>query len=119
MNVKHHLLQEQANDGTAGSAGGAATTTTLPAQARQAPSAMDLENERVAAIDNLVAANNIDQGIRNLWITSGASMRSISDEILAIMKKRTESQPKLTQVGLTAAETRPDWTSATIFSLNC
>lgn len=82
------------------------TTTTVAAQPRQGPSAMDLENERRSAIDNLCAAGNIDTGIRNVWVTSGASMKAISEEYMGILKKRSESAPKVTQVGLSAGETR-------------
>ncbi len=104
MKLKHRL-QDQANDGTTGSAGGAATTT-VPAQPRQGPTAMDMENDRRAAIDNLCAANNIDAGIRSLWVTSGASMHRISEELLQIIQKRSEGAPKTTQIGLSTQETR-------------
>lgn len=103
-----HRLQEQANDGTAGSAGGGAlgTNNPLPAQPRQGPAAAELEADRVAAIDNLCRANNIDAGIRNVWVTSGASMRSISDELLGILQTRAAAAPKVTAVGLSQQETR-------------
>lgn len=106
MIVKRPLLQDQANDGTTGSAGGAASTNTLPAQARQGASALDLENDRVACIDNLCKANNIDAGMRNVWVTSGASMRAISDEFLKIQQSRADSAPKTTQIGMTSNETQ-------------
>lgn len=108
MYVKRHPLQEQANDGIAGSAGGAASNVanTLPAQPRQGPSALDLENDRVACIDNLCKANNIDAGMRNVWVTSGASMRAISDEFLKIQQSRADSTPKTTQIGMTSNETQ-------------
>jgi HK97 family phage major capsid protein len=103
-----HRLQDQATDGTAGSAGGGAlgTTNTLPAQPRQGPAAAELEADRVASIDNLCRANNIDAGIRNVWVTSGASMRSISDELLGILQTRAAAAPKITAVGLSQQETR-------------
>jgi HK97 family phage major capsid protein len=112
MKQKRHLLQEQANDGITGSNGGGAPVAnqeppaSVPAQPRQGPSALDMENERKAAIVNLCRANNIDPGIQSLWISSGASVRTVSDELLTIIQKRAESQPKVTQVGLTASETR-------------
>lgn len=81
-------------------------TGTTPAQPRQGPSAMEMENDRRIGIENLCKANNIDDGIRNLWITSGASMRVVSDELMAIVAERAKSTPKVTQVGLTPAETK-------------
>lgn len=119
MFTKRHPLQEQANDGAAGSTGGAANGTAnnvqagaangaagLPAQPRQGPTAMEMENDRRTAIENLCRANHIDDGIRSLWVSSGASMRQVSDELLQILQKRAESTPTVTQIGLSEKETR-------------
>lgn len=78
----------------------------LPAQVRQGPSALDLEQDRVKSIDNLCKANNIDPGVRNVWVTSGASIHQISEQLLTILQRRSDAAPKATQVGLTDAETR-------------
>ena len=78
----------------------------LPAQPRQGPSSLDLETERAVSITNLCKANNIDDGIRSMWITSGASVRTVSDELLAIIGQRAANSPKMTQVGLSAKETQ-------------
>lgn len=112
MRKKHPSLQDQANDGTGGSAGGASSNTnqpagnTVPAQARSGPNAMEMETERRTAIENLCKANNIDDGIRSLWVSSGASMLSVSNELMQILQERAKNTPKATQVGLTDKEVR-------------
>ena len=78
----------------------------IPAQPRQGPTAFEIEADRTAFITNICKANNIDEGIRSLWITSGASAKSVSDELLQIISDRAKNTPKLTQVGLTAKETQ-------------
>jgi len=52
------------------------------------PSAVEMNAQRTRAIDNLCKANNIDEGIRNLWVSSGASVEKVSDELLRIMEER-------------------------------
>lgn len=85
---------------------GVSSNSTMAAQPRQGPTAMELENERKSGIQNLCRANSIDPGIEALWITSGATMKKVSDELLEIIQKRAESTPKTTQIGLSSGETR-------------
>jgi len=69
--------------------------------------AFELEQERSAGINNLCRANNIPDNIRDHWISSGASMHRVSDEMLRIMQERGKTNPKSeTLLGLTQQETR-------------
>lgn len=102
----HRSLQEQANDGTAGSAGGAALAT-LPAQAKQGPSAFELEKARTRAIDNVCKISKIDDNIRDHWIGQGLSIDEVADEALRITKERSERLPKVaSRLGLSENETK-------------
>jgi len=68
-------------------------------------SALALENGRRQAIVNLCQANGIADNIRDLWVTSGADLETVSSEMLAIMQKRGEATPKSpAMLGLSAAE---------------
>lgn len=69
--------------------------------------ALDLENERSSGITNLCRANAIPDNIRDLWISSGASMHRVSDELLRIMQERGKNNPKSdAKLGLSNAETK-------------
>lgn len=73
----------------------------------QATRAFELEAERKVGIDNLCRANNIPDNIRDLWITGGASMTRVSDELLRIIQERGKSNPKSdAQLGLSQRESR-------------
>jgi HK97 family phage major capsid protein/HK97 family phage prohead protease len=92
-------------------AGPSADTQVRIEAGRQQPgesaSALQLETQRRQAIINLCQANNIQDNVRNLWITAGTSMEKVSEELLAIMKQRGESNPKSESVlGLTPRETK-------------
>lgn len=131
MQHKRHILQEQANDGTAGSAGGVASAT-VPAQARSGPSAMDLEKVRVRSIENLCKANRIDDNIRDHWIGTGLGVEAITEDLLNIVQERGKRNPNVaSRIGLTEKETQrfslfrainavaeKDWTKAG-FELEC
>lgn len=79
---------------------------TTPAQPRQGPGSAELEADRIAAITNICKANNIDEGIRSLWVSGGATMRQVSDEVIGILAERSKNTPKATQIGLTGRETQ-------------
>lgn len=73
----------------------------------QASRAFELEAERKVGIDNLCRANNIPDNIRDLWITGGASMTRVSDELLRIIQERGKNNPKSdAQLGLSAKEAK-------------
>ena len=71
-----------------------------------ARSALSMEDDRKVAIENLCKANKIDDGIRNMWITSGASLRQVSDDLMAILLKRSETAAPVTELGLSQRETK-------------
>jgi HK97 family phage major capsid protein len=82
-----------------------ANADTLPAQARSVPSALELEQARVRAIDNLCKANKIDTPVRDHWIGTGLSLDQISDDLLRIIEERgrTTSKPA-SALGLSSRE---------------
>ena len=117
MNFKRHLLQEQANDGTTGSAGGAASTnateqraaaqgqTAQPGQGGNR--AVEMEQSRRRGIENLCKANKIDDNIRAHWIGTGLSVEEITEDLLKILEKRGDDNPRSdAQLGLSGGETQ-------------
>lgn len=94
----------------AGSSGERGVHITQGAQGQGAgatQSVMELENQRVNAISNLCKANNIADNIRSQWITSGASMERMSEEMLRIMEQRGKTNPRSESVlGLNTQETK-------------
>lgn len=69
--------------------------------------AFEMEAERKQGIDNLCRANNIPDNIRDLWISSGASMTRVSDELLRIIQERGKNNPKSdAQLGLSQREAK-------------
>ena len=82
---------------------------TLPAQVRSGPSALELENARRRTIENLCQANKIDNQIRDHWIGTGLSINDVSDELLAIVRQRSENTQKVdapSRLGLSQQEAK-------------
>jgi HK97 family phage major capsid protein/HK97 family phage prohead protease len=93
-------------DHTANAAGAtAATEDTLPAQPRQAPSALELENARQRGIRNLCRANKIADDVRDNWIAQGLSLEIVTDDLLKIIEQRSVGKD-VSRIGLTPAETQ-------------
>lgn len=85
---------------------------TAPA-GQQAPSSVEHERERIAAIEALATANRIDQRTVRAWIEEGIPLmapggkRSVSNDILEVSQVRGEQKPmELTTLGLNARETK-------------
>jgi HK97 family phage major capsid protein len=86
----------------------------------------------VRGIDNLCKANNIPEGTRNMWVSSGADFGSVSDDLLQILQSRAASNKTATALGLSdnearrfslfkairAAANKGDWSNAG-FELEC
>lgn len=88
-------------------AAGDEQTRTVPAQPRGATtSALDLEQARVRAIDNLCKANKIDAPVRDHWVNGGLSLDEVSDDILRIVEERSKTAPKPAALGITPAEAK-------------
>lgn len=87
-------------------AAGSETTANLSAQPRQGPTGADLEAQRQRAITNLCRANNIPDATRQMWLTSGADLEVVSDDLLAILQQRADAAPKVAAVGLSPADTK-------------
>jgi HK97 family phage major capsid protein len=71
------------------------------------PRAIDLETERRVGIENLCRMTGVEDRVRDLWITSGASMRAVTDELVQIQAERQKHNPQAeTKIGLTSRETQ-------------
>lgn len=120
MKVSRHPLQEQANDGTTGSAGGAASLTNNGQQTEQRAQsqgqngqaasgnrAVEMEQSRRRGIENLCKANKIDDNIRAHWIGTGLSVEEITEDLLKILEKRGNDNPRSeASLGLSDGETQ-------------
>lgn len=68
--------------------------------------AVKFEEGRQTAIRNLAVTNSIGEDTVQEWITRGYDLNTVADNILAIHKKRGESNQAVSHVGLTDGETR-------------
>lgn len=69
-------------------------------------SGLDVEKDRIAAIESFAQVNRIDERTKRRWITSGMPMKQIADEIVAIHKERSEHAKPDTMLGLSERETQ-------------
>jgi len=103
--AEQHESQSWVQDNEVAAKSGNEGRDTRPTERRT--QAMDMEKDRREGIENLCKANNIDQRIKNEWITSGASMRQVSQELMGILESRGKDGSKvISKIGLTSAETR-------------
>jgi HK97 family phage major capsid protein/HK97 family phage prohead protease len=73
----------------------------------QQRSALDLEQGRRRAIENLAKANKIPDNIRDAWINQGYGLEAVSNDILKILEDRGNANPQpANRLGLTANETQ-------------
>lgn len=68
-------------------------------------SALDMEQSRVRAIQNLAQANKVPDNIRDTWVRQGYSLEQVSNDILKILEERGKSnaQPS-SRLGLSGSE---------------
>jgi HK97 family phage major capsid protein/HK97 family phage prohead protease len=65
------------------------------------------EKMRRAGIENLCKANKLPDETRDHWISQGASMNIVAEEMLGIMEERGRTNPQsVAKLGLTAKETQ-------------
>lgn len=84
-----------------------ATPSTHPAQPAQTPSAMEMETARKRGIHALAQANKIEDKVRDYWIGAGLSLDQVADDILAIIKARSEeTKTHPAHLGLSSKEQR-------------
>lgn len=70
-------------------------------------SALDLEQGRVRAIENLAKANKIPDNVRDAWVRQGYNLEQVSNDILKILEERGRTNPQpASRLGLTAGETQ-------------
>jgi HK97 family phage major capsid protein len=83
-------------------------TQAAAAQARQGPTALDLEKARVRTIETLCEANKLDATFRDSWVGDGLSTEQVADEILKVVKERSKSHrtDEPARLGLTDKETQ-------------
>lgn len=71
------------------------------------PNAIELEGQRRKAIENIAKSSNIEDRVRDLWVTSGASVETVSGEILQIIEARGKSNPQsVARLDLSASEVK-------------
>ncbi len=84
----------------------AGDTATLEVRENGTPeqrmSPVEVEKRRKQAIINLGKANNVEERTVSQWITEGAGLNQIADEILEIHMERSKSMPMA--IGLSAKE---------------
>lgn len=98
-------LETSMTDQTNAAAGSSAGTTTAAATAAAAdatrtsvtavpgPDAVEIESQRVRAIENLCKSNNFEDSQKRRWISSGMAFDKVSDEMLRIMETRGKANP--------------------------
>lgn len=99
--------QEKATMAEATQAAAGTSAETLPAQVRSGPSALELEQARVRAIDNLCKANKIDTPVREHWVGAGLSLDEVSSDLLKIIEERSRTTAKpASALGLSEREAK-------------
>lgn len=72
----------------------------------EGPSAVEMEKARQRGIDNLAKANGIDEGVKSRWISAGTSLEQVSEDLMQILKSRSEKATPVTEIGLSDKEAR-------------
>lgn len=68
---------------------------------------VEIEKMRRRGIENLCKANKLSDETRDLWISSGASMDKVAEEMLGIMEERGRENPQsAAKLGLTKKEVK-------------
>lgn len=66
-----------------------------------------VEQQRRAGIENLCKANKLPDETRDFWISSGATMNTVAEEMLGIMEERGRTSPQsVAKLGLTKKEVK-------------
>ena len=73
---------------------------------RENQSAVQAEAGRTRVIENLAKANNIDTGIANRWISSGASLEQVSEDVMQILASRSSKTKSVADLGMSKNEQR-------------
>ena len=90
-------------DGSAPAGGAADDVVVLDDKPKIDPVA--IEKSRRRGIENLCKANKLDDATRDHWISSGASMDRVAEEMLGIMEERGRENPQsASKLGLTKKE---------------
>jgi HK97 family phage major capsid protein/HK97 family phage prohead protease len=83
----------------------AATGASVEAKPQADVSVVELETNRRKAIENLCKANNLDVRFASRWISGGASLEKVADEILKVLEERGRENPAaVAEIGLTDRE---------------
>jgi len=98
---------DEANKAPAVENRGAETVTVTPngTPAQQA-SPLQIETSRRNAIINLAKAQNLDERMTNHWISSGASLEKVSEDVLEIVKERTKAVDASAHLDMSPKEVR-------------
>jgi len=91
MNKRNHVFLDQANDGSQGSAGGAAVIDENKVRTLGASD----ERQRISEIDAMCAAHNVPSEVRAGLIQKGASIEEARGAVLDIQLERQKGAAKL------------------------
>lgn len=69
----------------------AANTPAAPVVTEQGLSTIQIEERRIAAIKNLCKANSLPEDVQRKWIAEGTDWNTISEEMVSIHAKRSET----------------------------
>ena len=68
-------------------------------------SGSEIDNQRMRAIRNLCKANNIEERLERMWITSGISVEKVSEDLLRVIEQRGKANPRpVSKLDLTERE---------------
>lgn len=77
------------------------------AEGKRKIGAVEAEQERRTAIQNLCRSNKIDPRVEERWISEGATLPQVAKEILDVMEERGKQKPvSASLLGLSAKETQ-------------
>lgn len=69
--------------------------------------AAEMEQGRIKGIRNFAASFKIEDGVRDMWISSGLSLDKVSEDIMGIVKQREANSPNIvSKIGLSDAEAK-------------
>lgn len=79
----------------------------VESQAKQGPTASELDAARVRAIDYFSQANKIGKEVRDHWVATGATLEQVGEDILRIVAERSKGDAKpASELGLSEKEKR-------------
>lgn len=97
----HMTIEENA---AVGNAADPTATVTPNGTAAQQATPLQIETSRRNAIINLAKAQNLDERMTNHWISTGASLEQVSEDVLAVVKERSKAASSPAHLGMAPKE---------------